>query len=60
MTEALSVCLCRMFGMVVERLIVTEAQKISGTQEKLVCTAGMVTLLCDTPSMLDGPYSQYW
>ena len=46
--------------MVVERLIVTEAQKISGTQEKLVCTAGMVNLLCDTPALLDGPYAQYW
>ena len=46
--------------MVVERLIVTEAQKISGTQENLVCTAGMVNLLCDTPALLDGPYAQYW
>ncbi|XP_043215299.1 exportin-2-like isoform X2 [Amphibalanus amphitrite] len=50
----------KMFGMVVERLVVTEAQKISGTQDKLICTAGMVNLLCDTPALLDGPYSQYW
>ena len=53
-------CAVRMFGMVVERLVVTEAQKISAAEDKLVCTAGMVNLLCDTPTLLDGPYSQYW
>ncbi|XP_037068726.1 exportin-2-like [Pollicipes pollicipes] len=60
LVETIDAVQAKMFGMVVERLIVLEAQKISGSQDKLVCTAGMVNLLCDTPALLDGPYTQYW
>lgn len=50
----------KMFCMVVERLIVLETQKVSGNQEKLICTAGLVALLCDTQPLVQGEYDKYW
>ena len=49
-----------MFGMVCDRLIVAEVQKVSGATEKKIVAVGMTRLLCETPAMVDGQYSQYW
>ena len=49
-----------MFGMVIERLVILEVQKVSGLKEKKICAVGMTKWLCETPLFLNGSYSQYW
>jgi len=49
-----------LFGMVLERLMILEVQKVSGAQDRKICAVGMTKLLCETPSLLTGAYSQYW
>ena len=49
-----------MFGMVIERLVVLEVQKVSGLTEKKICAVGMIKLLTETPAMITGHYSKYW
>jgi exportin-2 (importin alpha re-exporter) len=49
-----------MFSMVCERLIVAEVQKVSGSTERKICAVGMTKLLCETPVMLTGQYSNFW
>ena len=49
-----------MFGMVIERLVILEVQKVSGLKEKKICAVGMTKWLCETPQFLNGSYSQYW
>ena len=49
-----------LFGMVLERLIILEVQKVSGAKDRKICAVGMTKLLCETPSLLNGAYSQYW
>ena len=43
---------CRMFGMVVEKLFVAEAQKVSGNVERKICAVGMIKILTDAAVML--------
>ena len=49
-----------MFGMVCDRLIVNEVQKVSGNTEKKICAVGITKLLCETPCMVGGQYANYW
>lgn len=49
-----------MFGMVLERLIVLEVQKVNGSRERKICAFGMIKLLCGTDNMLEGKYSSFW
>ena len=49
-----------MFGMVCERLIILEVQKVSGLTERKICAVGMIKLLTETPVMLTGKYSNFW
>ena len=49
-----------MFGMVCDRLIVNEVQKVSGSTEKKICAVGITKLLCETPCMVGGQYANYW
>ncbi|XP_059485387.1 exportin-2 [Neocloeon triangulifer] len=50
----------QMFGMVLERIIIPDLQKVSGQMEKKIASAGMVAILCDCPPLVDGKYSQFW
>jgi exportin-2 (importin alpha re-exporter) len=50
----------QMFGMVLERIFIPDLQKVSGTMEKKIAAAGMITILCDCPPLVDGSYSQFW
>jgi exportin-2 (importin alpha re-exporter) len=46
---------------VLDRLFISEMQKISGPLEKKVVAVGVTRLLCECPqSMLTGQYSMYW
>ena len=49
-----------LFGMVCDKLIILEVQKITGNTEKKICAVGMTKLLCETPVTLTGQYSGYW
>ena len=49
-----------MFGMVCERLIVAEVQRVSGAVERKICAVGLTRLLCETPALLTGAYASYW
>lgn len=49
-----------MFGMVIERLMIPDIQKISGTVERKITAVGLTKLLCEAAELIDGPYSTYW
>jgi exportin-2 (importin alpha re-exporter) len=49
-----------LFGMVCDRLIILEVQKVTGTTEKKICSVGMIKLLTETPALTTGNYSHYW
>jgi len=49
-----------MFGMVVERVFITDLQKISGEVERKVVAVGISNLLIDCPAMLEAPYNTYY
>lgn len=49
-----------MFGMVVERVFITDLQKIAGEIERKVVAVGMSNLLIDCPAMLEAPYHSYY
>lgn len=49
-----------MFGMVVERVFITDLQKISGEIERKVVAVGISNLLIDCPAMLEAPYNVYY
>ena len=50
----------KMFGMVVDRLIIAETQKVTGAKEKKFVAVGITKLLCEAPETIIGDYSNYW
>ncbi|XP_076244499.1 chromosome segregation 1 [Calliopsis andreniformis] len=50
----------QMFGMVIERVLITDMQKISGDIERKVTAVGISNLLIDCPAMLESPYNAYY
>ncbi|XP_075231087.1 chromosome segregation 1 [Lycorma delicatula] len=50
----------QMFGMVLERLMIPDVQKITGAVEVKVAAVGITKLLCEAPELVDGPYSHFW
>lgn len=48
-----------MFAMVVERIIISDIQRISGNTEKKICSVGIIRLLCESP-LIAGQYSSLW
>ncbi|XP_076182593.1 chromosome segregation 1 [Ptiloglossa arizonensis] len=50
----------QMFGMVLERVLIADLQKVSGDIEKKVTAIGISNLLIDCPSMLESPYNSYY
>ena len=49
----------RMFGMILEKLYVPDAQKVSGQVERKICAVGIIKLLTDCPAMLQ-TYANLW
>lgn len=49
-----------MFGMVLERLLIVDMQKISGVVERKITAVGVTKILCECPQLIDGPYSRLW
>ncbi|KRT82399.1 hypothetical protein AMK59_3788, partial [Oryctes borbonicus] len=50
----------QMFGMVLEKLFITELQKISGVIERKIVACGITKLLCECQTMYAGNYQKYW
>lgn len=50
----------RMFGMVLEKIIIPEIQKVSGNVEKKICAVGITKLLTECPPMMDTEYTKLW
>jgi exportin-2 (importin alpha re-exporter) len=56
-------CFCSifsMFGMVVERVFVTDMNKVSGELDQKIVVVGATKLLCDCPTLLAQPYIKFW
>uniref|UniRef100_A0A8C1EYD0 Exportin-2 n=2 Tax=Cyprinus carpio TaxID=7962 RepID=A0A8C1EYD0_CYPCA len=50
----------KMFGMVVEKIIIPEVQKVSGQVEKKICAVGITKILTECPAMMDTEYTKLW
>nr|XP_012134672.1 PREDICTED: exportin-2 isoform X2 [Megachile rotundata] len=50
----------QMFGMVIERVFLTDLQKVSGDIERKIAAVGISNLLIDCPLMLERPYNTYY
>uniref|UniRef100_A0A3Q3F9K2 Exportin-2 n=1 Tax=Labrus bergylta TaxID=56723 RepID=A0A3Q3F9K2_9LABR len=50
----------KMFGMVLEKIIIPEVQKVSGPVEKKICAVGITKILTECPSMMDTEYTKLW
>jgi len=48
-----------LFGMVVEKLLIQDLQKVVGSTEKKICAIGAVRVLTEVPSMLEA-YLTFW
>uniref|UniRef100_A0A3Q3JW21 Exportin-2 n=1 Tax=Monopterus albus TaxID=43700 RepID=A0A3Q3JW21_MONAL len=50
----------KMFGMVLEKIVIPEVQKVSGTVEKKICAVGITKILTECPAMMDTEYTKLW
>lgn len=49
-----------MFGMVCQRVFVTDMNKVSGAVDRKTVAIGISKLLCETPKMLEQPLAGNW
>jgi len=49
-----------MFGMLLEKIILPDVQKVTGNINKKITAIGIVKILTDTQKLIDGPYTQFW
>ena len=49
-----------MFGMVVERVILTDLQKVSGDIDRKIAAVGITNILIDCPLMMQAPYNAHF
>jgi len=49
-----------MFGMVVEKLLVADLQKVSGGIDRKICAVGVTKILTEAPAMLQADYVKLW
>ncbi|CAB1353828.1 unnamed protein product [Coregonus sp. 'balchen'] len=50
----------KMFGMVLEKIVIPEVQKVSGPVEKKICAVGITKILTECPVMMDTEYTKLW
>uniref|UniRef100_A0A8C9XHZ3 CSE1 chromosome segregation 1-like (yeast) n=1 Tax=Sander lucioperca TaxID=283035 RepID=A0A8C9XHZ3_SANLU len=58
--KKLFICRTLMFGMVLEKIIIPEVQKVSGPVEKKICAVGITKVLTECPAMMDTEYTKLW
>lgn len=49
-----------MFGMVIERVLITDLARVAGEIDKRIVAVGVTKLLCECPALLVPPYRNYW
>lgn len=49
-----------MFGMVIERVLITDLTRVAGDVDKKIVAVGVTKMLCECPAMLVPPYRNYW
>ncbi|XP_039257797.1 exportin-2-like [Styela clava] len=49
-----------MFAMVLEKLLIADVQKVSGTTEKKICSVGLSKLLTECSAFQDENYARLW
>lgn len=50
----------QMFGMVCQRVLVTDINKVSGDTDRKIVAVGIAKILTECPIMLQSPYIAYW
>lgn len=50
----------QLFGMLVEKVIIQDLQKVSGPLERKICAIGIIKMLTETPNMLSEAYINLW
>jgi len=43
-----------------ERLMISDVQKVSGSIERKICAVGITRLLCDSEIVFKGDYAKFW
>ena len=49
-----------MFGMVLQKLIIVDLQKVLGNRERKLCSVGYTKLLTSCPALFDENYALFW
>lgn len=49
-----------MFGMLLEKIMLPDVQKVTGNINKKITAVGIIKVLTDTQKLIDGPYAQFW
>lgn len=50
----------QMFGMVLERVLIPDMNRVTTEVDKKIVTIGISKLLCETPAMVNAPYVNFW
>ncbi|XP_044735221.1 exportin-2 isoform X2 [Chrysoperla carnea] len=50
----------QMTGMVLEKIIVPDVQKVGGNIERKIAACGMIKLICECPIIFSGAYQKFW
>ena len=50
----------KLFGMVLEKVIIADVQKVVGQTERKICAIGITKILTETPDMLSDVYITFW
>ena len=50
----------KLFQLVIEKVFITDVQKVSGQTERKICAIGITKILTETPAMLTEPYVNLW
>lgn len=50
----------QMFGMVLERVLIPDMNRVTTESDKKIVTIGISKLLCETPAMMNAPYVNFW
>ena len=50
----------KLFQLVIEKVFITDVQKVSGPTERKICAIGITKILTETPAMLEDPYVNLW
>lgn len=50
----------KLFAMLLEKVFISDVQKVSGLTERKICAIGITKILTETPEMMSEPYLSLW